>query len=279
MTKILRDTFGDLVDDEPPMRLDVAHVVAAGRRLRKRRRWTATAVAAAVLVPLLGVGVATALQRPDARGTGAVTDGPAPAPSPVRTPTGSAAAGQPPSPAPHASAAASAPAGPSASGASPAASGGGTEGLVDPGFEADPVSWDVFGPATTLTAGQIVHSGQRAVRIATTAAERGVAGATSRPVRVTTEAGARYTASCWVRATGPLDAYVQVQEYTTGWARDADPVRSARFTLTDPAAWYRIEVTYTAARSGNLLPLTVFGSDMTAGGAALLADDCSLRRG
>jgi hypothetical protein len=170
------------------------------------------------------------------------------------------------------------PSSPRSSAPSSASGPGAAEGLADPGFEADPVSWDVFGPATTVTAVTTVHSGQRAVRIVRTAAEPNVAGVTSRPVRVTTEAGARYTASCWVRVTGRIDAYVQVQEYTTGWVRDADPVRSPRVTLADSAQWYQISVTYTAAKSGNLLPLSVFGSGMTTGGPALLADDCSLKR-
>lgn len=278
MTEFLRDTFGELVRDEPPMRLDVPGVLAHGRRRRARRRWLlsgAVAVSvAAALVPVLALAHLTAPRDPG------VTAGRTTLPA-------SATPSLPPSAPPGSSSASSAappvspPVTPPVSSSAPVSGApgvGGTEGLADPGFEAEPVSWDRFGPATTLTATATVHGGARAVRIVTTATARSVAGATSRPVRVTTEAGARYTASCWVRATGPLDAYVQVQEYTTGWVRDADPVKSARVTLTDPGAWRRLTVTYTAARSGNLLPLTVFGADMTAGGAALLADDCSLRR-
>lgn len=276
MTKVLRDAFGDLVGDEPPMRLDVAHIVVAGRRRRTRRRWTVSAAVAAVLVPVLGVGVAAAVRQPVQRGVGVVAERPVTTASSVGAPEASAGTGRPPST--EGTPGSSPPSAPSTPGTSGSAPGSGSEGLVDPGFEADPVSWDVFGPATTLASVRTVHGGQRAVRIATTGSQRSVAGATSRPVRVSTEAGARYTASCWVRATGPLDAYVQVQEYTTAWVRDAEPVKSTRFTLTDPAVWYRISVTYTAVRTGNLLPLTVFGSDMTAAGAVLLADDCSLRR-
>jgi hypothetical protein len=276
MTRVLRDAFGDLVGDEPPMRLEVAHIVVAGRRRRTRRRWMVSAAVAAVLVPVLGMGVAVAVRQPVERGVGVIADRPTTTSPSVGPPGPSAGTGRPPST--NGPTVSSPPAVPSASGTSGPASGDGAEGLVDPGFEADPVSWDVFGPATTLAGARTVHGGQRAARIATTAPERSVAGATSRPVRVSTEAGARYTASCWVRATGTLDAYVQVQEYTTAWVRDGEPVKSARFTLTDPAVWYRISVAYTAARAGNLLPLTVFGSDMTAAGPVLLADDCSLRR-
>jgi hypothetical protein len=43
MTRLLRDAFGDLVGDEPPMRLGVADVVAKGRRRVTRRRWVVSA--------------------------------------------------------------------------------------------------------------------------------------------------------------------------------------------------------------------------------------------
>jgi hypothetical protein len=122
----------------------------------------------------------------------------------------------------------------------------------------------------------LAHGGARSARITTTSTTLVVAGATSRPVLVTTTAGARYTASCWVRATAKIPVFVQLQEYTKDWVRVADPAKSPHLETTDAGTWYRLTTTYTATQSGNQLPLTVFGASMTAGGPVLYADDCTL---
>ena len=273
MTGLLRDAFGELVDDEPPMRLAVADLVVRGRRRKARRRWIATASVAAVVVSVVGLGSAYGAQRPSERGQGIadapvppqaspdVSIGTGPAPATTTRPTGT----------PPPSGTATSP------GRSPTAAPPQND-LADPGFENDPVSWAVFGPATVLAPDPLAHGGARSVRITTTSTAAETAGVTSRPVLVTTTAGTTYTASCWVRATGRLLVYVQLQEYTKGWVRVADPAKSPRLDTADPGTWYRLTVTYTATQTGNQLPLSVFGVAMTATGPTLYVDDCTLTR-
>jgi len=260
MTGLLRDTFDELAGDEPPMRLAVADLISRGRRRTALRRGIAAASAAAAVVSVLGLGAMLGLHRPADR---------PPAGTVVPAVSQAAPSGQP----------ADGPA--TRPPATPTEEVPPRNELADPGFEADPVSWAPFGPATVLAADTVAHGGTRAGRIATTAGTPVVAGVTSRPVLVVTTAGTRYEASCWVRASaaaagGKLPAYLQVQEYTPDWQRLADPMKSPRLELTDAERWHRIAVGYTATRNGSQLPLTVFGADMTATGPALLVDDCRL---
>lgn len=289
MTKPLRDVFGDLLGDEPPLELGVDQIVDQGRRRRARRRSITTASLAAALVSAVSLGAGYAISRPagqapdsatasDATPTVALSRSSSPTSTPP--PTTSRVPTHVPSrqPTPGVS---DRPSSTSTTGAvtsrpptrPPLAP---RNQLVDPGFEATPLNWDVFGPATRLAPTDAAHGGQQAVRITTTSTSPVIAGTTSRPVLVRTAAGTKYTASCWVRSATSLAAYLQVQEYTQDWKRAADPAKSPRQLLTDPLRWYRVAVTYTAAYSGNKLPLTAFGSDMTAGGPALEVDDCSL---
>jgi hypothetical protein len=275
MTGLLRDTFDELADDEPPMRLAVADLVGRGRRRKAVHRWVSTASVATAVVSVLGLGMVLGLHRPadqppaevgipgvsEAGTSGQRADGPAT--RPPSTPSSPVPAQSTTPPAAH------------TDGALP------RNDLADPGFETDPVSWAPFGPSTVLAVGTVAHGGTRAGRITTTATTPVVAGVTSRPVLVVTTSGTRYEASCWVRASaaapgGKLPAYLQVQEYTQDWQRLADPMKSARLELTDAERWHMITVGYTATHTGSQLPLTVFGADMTATGRALLVDDCRL---
>jgi hypothetical protein len=250
LRRLVRNAAGPATDREPE------------RERRVRRRRTAVVVAAvAAVVPLLSLRIAYAIPNgaeppPGVAGTTSTRPSTSESPPPT-TPsqTGSTPGGQ------GASRATQAP----------------TNRLPDPGFEAVPLNWGLFGPATVHAPTNVARGGAQALRITTIATSPVVAGATNRPVLVITAAGTTYTASCWVRATAFLAVYLQVQEYTTSWQRDGDPAQSQRLEINDPARWYQITVTYTAKHTGNQLPLTVFGSDMVAGGAALIADDCSLR--
>jgi hypothetical protein len=271
VTEILRDAFDELAGDEPPMRLSVSDIVVHGRR-RKARRRIATIAVLTAMVPALGTGLVYATSDPTAApsvGAVVVPDGSASGSAGSRTGTSRSNA---PGSAPTTATSQSPPASIPPTSASPEVS----NRLPDPGFEAKPLDWSLFGPATVHTPIDVTHGGAQALRITTTSTERVVAGATNRPVLVRTTTGTRYAASCWVRATGSLAAYVQVQEYTSAWVRVSDPAKSERVMLNDPQRWYQIAVKYTAANTGNQLPLTVFASDMTAGGPALLVDDCSL---
>ncbi|MFI6823503.1 hypothetical protein ACIBJE_21495 [Micromonospora sp. NPDC050187] len=147
--------------------------------------------------------------------------------------------------------------------------------LPDPGAEQSPPGWAAFGSGvlSQVTTGR---NGSHALRITTNATEANSAGATNRPVQAITVAGRSYQASCWVRSTANVGAYVQVQEFTTNWKRASDPAPSPKITLGDPDRWYQVSITYEADRSGNLLPLSVFSNGLRAGGAELLIDDCSL---
>jgi hypothetical protein len=274
MTRRLSELFQELVADEPPMRLSVPDVVDRGRRRRSRRRWVATAVLAALLpVPVAGLGVA-----------GALTAGhpmpPGPAlPSHAVTPTESVPSPAQATPEPTGKATPG-PSRPPAAPDPPAPSA--VNELADPGFEATPPGWAVFGRAgaTVLTPTRAARSGAQALVITTTlATQASSAGATSNPVRTITRAGATYTASCWVRAPSKVDAILQVQEYTTTWERAGDPMKSTQLFLTDPQRWYQLSLTYRAKQSGNLLPLTVFSSWLSAGNGSLVVDDCALYAG
>jgi hypothetical protein len=238
MSRRLGDVFGELIADEPPIGLVVDDLVIRGRRRGIRRRRIIAAVTVAVVLPLLGLAAVVVAHRP-------FTPGP---PSIVAIPSTDRV-------------------------------GGASENrLADPGFEASPLTWNKFGASTVVTATTAtVRSGKQAAQVVTTSATPVTAGVISRPVLVVTTAGARYTASCWVRATRAVLVYVQVQEYTPAWARVTDPAKSPRLTLDDPQQWYRASVTYTATTTGNQLPLSVFGNAMTADGTTLFVDDCELR--
>jgi len=295
MTPPIRDLFEELLVDEPPLELSVDDIVGRGDRRTARRRRVVGLSMAAALALVVGLAVVVANVSSGGSDGGVSVTAPAddPTPPPTRPPsttsdptaetspsTGEPASGDPApgegSPTPPAS---------SPTTVAPPPSAGGDEQLPDPGFEATPAGWSTFGPSTVLTPLATARSGAGALQIETTATTAVVAGATNRPVLVTTVAGQRYRASCWVRSPAdgdgdgggdPARAQVQVQEYTTDWQRAGDAAPSDRVTLTDPGRWYPVTVTYTARQSGNQLPLTVFSTDLRAGGPTLLADDCSL---
>jgi eukaryotic-like serine/threonine-protein kinase len=146
--------------------------------------------------------------------------------------------------------------------------------LPDPGVEASPPGWVKFGTGI-LTQVTTHHSGAHALQVTTDATGATSAGATNRPVQAITGAGRRYRASCWVRASGSVNAYVQLQEYTKDWVRAGDAA-AGKVALTVPDRWYQVSVSYTAAKSGNQLPLSVYSNGLRAGGVALLVDDCVL---
>jgi hypothetical protein len=279
-----------LVEDEPPLRTRVDDIVAHGRRDRRRRRraiavavLSAAGVAAlALAVPLLGPsggsvdrtvpggtpgpGSTAATSRPPTEASTST-----PSRQPTTTATSGAASSTPAPSTPPASGP------PQASATGPAATGGASEWLADPGMEAATVGWNGFGHSPVLTRTAPGRSGAHALRVTSTDAYPITAGTTSNPVRVTTVAGHSYAASCWVRSDTKIEARVQVQEYTTGWVRAGTAAQSPQIWLTDSATWYLIQVSYTAAASGNLLPLTVLSPELgTPQNAALVIDDCSL---
>lgn len=151
-----------------------------------------------------------------------------------------------------------------------------TNRLTDPGFEANPPVWGTFGPATVLTPVSTARTGAQALRISTTGTPPVTAGATSPSPQLRTVAGRTYSAACWVRSDSPITARVRVQEYTPDWQSVTGPTQSDGVTLSDPATWYRVTLTYTATTSDNLLPLTVFSNNLTPGGPTLVVDDCTL---
>lgn len=150
--------------------------------------------------------------------------------------------------------------------------------LPDPGAEQSPPGWTPFGTGI-LDRVDTSHSGEHALRVTTTATGPNSAGATSRPLRATTFAGRTYRASCWVRSSAGIGAFLQVQEYTKDWKRVTDPTVSPRETLADSQRWYQISVTHPAATTGSLLPVSVFSNGLRANGTHLLVDSCSLIEG
>lgn len=290
MTRELREVFDDLLDDEPPLHLDVADVVRSGRRLRRRRRLLACgAVAGAVpLLAAVSLGVASLTGRAETEFSGPVppTAGvseaaPSPSSGPTREPSRGSSIGQgvqstgddPAAPPSSPSVPDDRPRGPSRAPSSPP-----VNLLADPGFEGDPPGWRTFGPATTLVVDDRARSGDQALRITTTVTGPATTGATADPTLVRTVAGATYTASCWVRSDLEIKAYVQLQEYTTDWERAGDAAPSPAVVLSDPDRWYLASVTYTATTDGNLLPLSVFSHNLRDGHGMLLVDDCTLFR-
>jgi hypothetical protein len=257
MTPPLRDAFERLLVDEPPLELTVDEVVRRGRQRQGRRRRGVGLAAAAALVIGLGVAANLAASTDDSPAASSTS-------VPATTPTTAATTGSTATTATTASTTTTAPPPPP------------EEQLPDPGFEAATLGWSTFGPATTLTPVTTARSGDHALEISSTVTVDDVAGATNRPVQVTTVAREHYQATCWVRSTQVITAHVQVQEYTREWARAGDPAASDRVTLADPGRWYQVRVEYTAQASGNQLPLTVFSTKLRPGGPTLLVDDCSL---
>lgn len=272
MTDDLHDLLADLLSDEPPFHTGVDSIVLRSRRRHRRRRMSAIGVAS--VVPLVVLVVAVALGGQALRSTpttdfpGVRVSAPSRWPEAPRTtpPTGSVTQRR--------TVDASSPTAPSAPSAPVPDTA--TELLADPGFEAAASSWAVFGPSTTLTPSATARTGAGALSVATTAAGAVPAGATNTPLQLGTVQGRGYTASCWVRSASRIGAYVQLQEYTRDWQKISNAVKSPRAALDDPATWYQVTVSYVAAQSGNLLPLTVMSLDLTPGGPPLLVDDCSL---
>ncbi|WP_238005260.1 hypothetical protein KZZ52_17110 [Dactylosporangium sp. AC04546] len=273
MTDRLSALLADLVTDTPPSARSLTDMIDKGRRIRRRRRRMAVAAvgvtAAAGMAVLttvvgMGLGISGDPHSPATAGASSAPAGPSPTVTVVATaPSGEAGAttrspGPPPG-----SGAASIPAGP-------------RERLGDPGFEATPPGWAVFGPSTVLTAVPAGRSGRQALKITSTGQPPVIAGATNNPVRVITSAGTVYQAICWVRSDSVIKAFIQVQEYSQTWRRAGDPQPSTHVELVDPARWYKLSVTYTAAHDGNLLPLSVLSDDLHAAGPSLVVDDCSL---
>ncbi|GAA3892881.1 hypothetical protein GCM10022243_67300 [Saccharothrix violaceirubra] len=154
----------------------------------------------------------------------------------------------------------------------------GTNLLPDPGAEAYPPNWTAFGSGV-VGQDDIRRTGSKSLRVTTTATGANSAGATTRSDSSRTAEGTTYRAECWVRSSGRIGVFLQVQEYTPDWQRVGEPVPSAKTALDDPGRWFPVSVTYTATRGGNLLPITVFSNNLRAGGDALLVDDCSLTTG
>jgi hypothetical protein len=269
MTRDLRGLFEQMLEDEPPLELTVDDIVSAGaREVAGRRRLVGLSLAA---VLLLVVGLAAAVEVTSGGGEGSVSVTAPPAASGPDEPPVSVTTTQPPA------TSTTSTTGRTTTMSSPPAGVAAEEELPDPGFEADPLGWSTFGPATVLTPVPDARTGKQALEIATTSATQLVAGATNRPVLVETVAGRRYEASCWVRSAAPIDAVVQLQEYTKDWERAGDPAPSPTVTLIDPTRWYQLTVTYTAQNSGNQLPLSIFSPDLAPTTPTLLVDDCSLK--
>ena len=265
MSRDLRGLLEQMLEDEPPLELTVDDIVAAGdREVAGRRRRVGLSLAAALLL-VVGLAIA-AVDVTSGGGEGSVSVTAPPAASDPDGPPVSVTTTQPP--APSTTATTTQP---------PVSTTPADEELPDPGFEADPLGWSTFGPATVLTPVPDARTGKQALEIATTSSTQVVAGATNRPVLVNTVAGRRYEATCWVRSAAPIDAVVQLQEYTKDWDRAGDPAPSPAVTLADPARWYELTVTYTAQQSDNQLPLSVFSPDLAPSGPTLLVDDCSLK--
>jgi len=294
MTRELREAFSDLLDEEPPLHIDVADLVRSGRRLRTRRRLIVSGVVAGT-VPLLAAVSLGLVSLTGSSGSTNETEFSGPVPpttapsqavaSPSTEPTRAA------SRAPSIGQGIADPDGESTAPASShdeptdqprpsprAPSSPPVNLLADPGFEGDPPGWRTFGPATTLAVDDRARSGEQALRITTSLTGTGTSGATADPTLVRTVAGATYTGSCWVRSDVELKAHVQLQEYTTDWKRAGDAAPSPAVELSDPDRWYLVSVTYTAAADGNLLPFSVFSHQLRDGYGALIVDDCTLFR-
>jgi hypothetical protein len=278
----LSHALRDLAEAEPALGTSVDDLVARGRRARRTRRTAAVALAAAA-VALLAV-VLPSIGRSNLLGNGPAVSPTLSAPVPVPTSSTASSPALSRSPTSPADSTTTASAATTSTATSPSAatSSGGTASdanglLSDPGIEAPQLGWNGFGHGPVLGRTVRSRSGSHALQITSTDAGPVTAGATANPVRVITVAGTRYSASCWVRSDTRIEAGLQLQEYTTSWVRAGTPAKAPQIWLTDPATWYQVRVTYTAAADGHLLPLTVYSPELGASsGAALIVDDCSL---
>lgn len=283
MTERLRELFDDVVADEPAPTVTVDELVRAGRgevRRRQRRRQVVLGAAAAIVLVIAGLVV---------RGMGGgdqeliTQSGPRPTTSQPTTtdrpPEGETTTSTTATPQTTASSTTATTTAPATSSPPSTSSPPAQELLTDPGFEASPPDWSVFGSSTELRpVTDAPRTRRQALAVVTTATgpDRVVAGATNTSLVLRTVPGARYTATCWARSDEPIRARVQLQEYTVDWQRAGDPTPSAPVTLTDPTRWYQVSVTHTATGTGNQLPLSVFTTDLFAPNPPLVIDDCHL---
>jgi mannuronan 5-epimerase len=149
--------------------------------------------------------------------------------------------------------------------------------LKDPGFERG-LTWEEFGHARLWISSSQYRSGHRSLGIYGRTKGVDADGATASPLPVSsTVAGRTYTASCYVTSTTPIDVRLLFQEYEQNWVRKADAFRGPEVRTQNIETWSKISVIYQAKYSGMLLPLTVYTTDLTRGGAKLYVDDCSVQ--
>lgn len=146
--------------------------------------------------------------------------------------------------------------------------------VMTDGFESGATAWHVFGSSTLSVATATKRTGSDSLRIDATKANT-IVGAINVAVQ-STVAGKTYTGSCWVKSQSVLLTRVRFQEYNQGWKRIADPVDSAAVSTAKPSDWYQISVSFTAPRSGELLPFSVYSTGQTPSSHPLSVDDCTI---
>jgi hypothetical protein len=122
------------------------------------------------------------------------------------------------------------------------------------------------------------RTGRAAARVsAGTGAKDLTSGFNDNPRWVTrTVAGARYTASAWVRPKlAGQEIVIRLKEWSSGGALVTDRTATVKAAST---GWQPVSVQVTALRSGGSLSLSVYAKDLDAG-EWFLADDLSLTSG
>jgi hypothetical protein len=153
--------------------------------------------------------------------------------------------------------------------------------IPNPGFETwsggVPTGWVSYGGATTkfTQSSTSPHSGSSVVDVSTTNANYAAAGATYQPASVTT--GRTYSASCWVRSNVSITVTLQQKEYTSSWGTPVGSPTSNTIALKlGDNVWHQLSVTYTVLKTGDILNLTAYSTNLKTGSGSFQVDDCSL---
>ena len=143
--------------------------------------------------------------------------------------------------------------------------------VANPGFETSTVDWRTNGSDELLTRVKRPHTGLYSGELTTTTTTTAVLNDNPNTVS-STQAGALYTASVWVRALSPsASGELRLREVASGTQVGKG---STPFTLSD-TSWHQLKLTYTAVGSGDALDLNVAVNNL-APKHAVDIDDVSL---
>lgn len=140
-------------------------------------------------------------------------------------------------------------------------------GFLTPYSSSDEVTWT----------SEASYDGSHSIRVRNTAASAQSAGLTTKPIAVaSTEAGATYTGSVWVRTTSPNQSVTLSLRECTSTGSCTLGTAAVTTTLVD-TGWHQLQTSRRAIGSGNQLRYVVYASSLPPG-TTLYADLFSLTK-